>query len=74
MSYEDPKIALPRAFLTALKDRDWTGLRALVTDDAVWILPGENTISGPAIGGDAIIERARKIVGYGLNFIDQGVF
>ncbi|HWC82352.1 MAG TPA: nuclear transport factor 2 family protein [Pseudonocardiaceae bacterium] len=31
-----------------------------------WTLPGENTVSGTASGLDEVIERARKIAGYGL--------
>lgn len=48
--------------------RDWSAIRALLTDDAHWTLPGNNTISGTANGADAVVERARQIAGYGLNF------
>jgi hypothetical protein len=34
----------------------------------MWTLPGDNTISGTAIGADAVVERGRKIASYGLNF------
>ncbi|CAL9325177.1 nuclear transport factor 2 family protein [Streptomyces sp. SudanB182_2057] len=53
------------AFLTA---GDWNGIRSLLTDDATWTLPGDNTISGTAVGADAVVERARKIASYGLDF------
>ncbi|UNO43598.1 nuclear transport factor 2 family protein [Streptomyces sp. MST-110588] len=53
------------AFLTA---GDWGGIRSLLTDDATWTLPGDNTISGTAEGADAIVERAKKIASYGLRF------
>ena len=33
-----------------------------------WTLPGNNTISGTVSGADAVVERARKIAGYGLTF------
>lgn len=53
------------AYLTA---RDWDGIRSLLTDDATWSLPGDNTISGTAEGAEAVVERAKKIASYGLNF------
>lgn len=62
------KIALARQFYAALVARDWPGIRALLADQAEWTLPGSNAISGPAAGADAVVERARKIAGYGLKF------
>ncbi|MEU8589254.1 nuclear transport factor 2 family protein [Streptomyces sp. NPDC048664] len=56
------------AFHTALTRADWDGIRALLHDDAVWVLPGDNTVSGRVEGADAIVERARRIAGYGLSF------
>lgn len=54
-------------FFEALTSQDWGALRALVTDDAVWTLPGENTISGAAIGRDALVARAQSIVSYRIS-------
>lgn len=62
------KLELARAFHASLASRDWDRLRSLFTDDAVWTLPGDNAISGRAAGADAVVERARKIASYGLNF------
>jgi len=67
MNHES-KIALARQFHAALTTRDWTAIRALLADQAAWTLPGHNAISGPAQGADAVVERARKIAGYGLKF------
>ncbi|MFI8849834.1 nuclear transport factor 2 family protein [Streptomyces sp. 891-h] len=53
------------AFLTA---GDWDGIRTLLTDDATWTLPGDNTISGTVEGADAVVDRAKKIASYGLRF------
>ncbi|RRQ86204.1 nuclear transport factor 2 family protein [Streptomyces griseofuscus] len=53
------------AYLTA---GDWEGIRSLLTDDASWTLPGDNTISGTAVGAEAVVERAKKIASYGLDF------
>lgn len=59
---------IARRFHAALTARNWSAIRALLTDDAQWKLPGDNTISGTAIGADAVVDLARKIAGYGLNF------
>ena len=63
-----PQVDIARSFLAAISARDWSAIRALLTEDAHWTLPGDNTISGTANGADAVVERARKITSYGLNF------
>ncbi|MFH8345241.1 nuclear transport factor 2 family protein [Streptomyces sp. NPDC018045] len=65
--YED-NYSLGKQFHAALATGDWDAIRSLLHEDAVWELPGDNTISGAARGADAVVERARKIAGYGLNF------
>jgi len=62
------KAALAREFLAGLKERDWDRLRATMTDDVTWTMPGSSLISGEAQGADAVLARARQIVGYGLDF------
>lgn len=59
---------LAKAFHAHLIARDWAGIRTLLTDDATWMLPGDNTVSGTAEGADAVVERAKKIASYGLDF------
>ncbi|MEU2435414.1 nuclear transport factor 2 family protein [Streptomyces rubradiris] len=69
--YEDPYKAahqLGTRFHAFLAAGDWDGIRSLLTDDATWTLPGDNTVSGTAVGADAVVERARKIASYGLDF------
>ncbi|WP_266181437.1 nuclear transport factor 2 family protein [Dyella humicola] len=66
-SYEE-KLALARGFHAALVKRDWAAIRNLLADDATWVLPGENRISAPAEGADAVVERAQLIASFGLNF------
>lgn len=68
MTDHESKIALARQFHAALVARDWTAIRFLLADHAEWTLPGSNAISGPAQGADAVVERTRKIAGYGLTF------
>ncbi|WP_030608046.1 nuclear transport factor 2 family protein [Streptomyces sclerotialus] len=59
---------LGRNFYAFLAAGDWDGIRTLLTDDVTWTLPGDNTISGTAEGADAVVERAKKIASYGLDF------
>lgn len=68
MTPDSEKLAIAKRFHAALVSADWAGIRALLTDDATWRLPGDNKISGEARGGDAVVERAQLIAGYGLNF------
>lgn len=56
------------AFHAALAAEDWGALRGVLTDDARWILPGGNAISGPAEGADAVVDRARLVATYGMRF------
>jgi ketosteroid isomerase-like protein len=64
----EEKIAIGRRFHDALTARDWPAIRALLTDDAKWMLPGDNLISGKAIGADDVTARAQKMAGFGLTF------
>ncbi|MBA9050470.1 MULTISPECIES: nuclear transport factor 2 family protein [Streptomyces] len=59
---------LGKKFHAHLTAGDWEGIRSLLTDDATWTLPGDNTISGTAVGAEAVVERAKKIASYGLDF------
>jgi hypothetical protein len=69
MTNHSTQLDIARRFHAALTARDDGGaIRALLTDDARWTLPGDNTISGTASGADAVVDRARKIANYGLNF------
>ncbi|CCB78057.1 MULTISPECIES: nuclear transport factor 2 family protein [Streptomycetaceae] len=70
---DEDKYALAKAFHHCLVTRDWTALRDLFTEDATWTLPGDNRISGPAEGADAVVERAKLIAGFGVDFEFQRV-
>jgi uncharacterized protein len=61
-------VDIARSFVAAISTGDWNAMRALLTEDAHWTLPGDNTISGTANGADAVVDRARRITSYGLNF------
>lgn len=43
-------------------------MRTVMTADVTWSLPGDNSISGPANGVEAVIARADLISSYGLTF------
>lgn len=53
-------------FLTALKTRDWTLMRSVLTTDASWTLPGTSLLSGEAAGADAVINRAKQLRNFGV--------
>ncbi|KUL34373.1 ketosteroid isomerase [Streptomyces sp. NRRL F-4489] len=55
-------------FHGCLSAGDWDGIRSLLTDDATWTLPGDNTVSGTANGADEVVARAKEIASYGLRF------
>jgi ketosteroid isomerase-like protein len=59
---------IAQTFLAGLRNRDWDSMRAIMTDDIIWSLPGTSRISGEAVGVDEVIKRSQTIVSYGLNF------
>ena len=65
---DDPRYEIARQFHAALTAANWEKLRSVLHDDATWWLPGDNAISGKAIGADAVVARAQKIASYGLSF------
>lgn len=68
MSQYADHTALGRTFHAALVAGDWSAIRGMLTDDAQWVLPGNNTISGPAKGADAVVARAKAIAAYHVKF------
>ncbi|MEU3184536.1 nuclear transport factor 2 family protein [Streptomyces sp. NPDC006923] len=68
MDSYDERFALGGAFHAALAAGDWVLIRSMLHDEAVWVLPGDNVLSGEARGADAVVERARTIAGYGVDF------
>jgi uncharacterized protein len=68
MSNDIEKLHIARQLHKSLTSKDWSLMRSLLTDDASWLLPGSNRISGPAVGAEAVVERAKLIASFGLNF------
>jgi ketosteroid isomerase-like protein len=52
------KIEMGRKFHPALLSRDWSAIRSLLADNATWTLPGNNLISGTAVGAGKVTARA----------------
>jgi ketosteroid isomerase-like protein len=73
MITEAEKQAAANGFLIGLKTRDWDLMKSIMTEDVVWSLPGNSLISGEARGVDAVVNRAKLIVSYGLNFAFQHI-
>jgi ketosteroid isomerase-like protein len=55
-------------FIRSLQQRDPILLKTVLTDNAVWSLPGTNQISGEAAGADAIVARGQFLGEHGVNF------
>jgi ketosteroid isomerase-like protein len=47
---EEKKKEIALTFLTALQTRNAADLRSVLTDDAVWSLPGTSAVAGEAKG------------------------
>lgn len=43
-------------------------LRSLLTDDAVWSIPGSSAVGGEAAGADAVIAKAEYLGSNGVHF------
>lgn len=55
-------------FIRSLQQRDPILLKTVLTDDAIWSLPGTSQISGEAAGADAIVDRGQFLGEHGVNF------
>ncbi len=52
-------------FIHSLQQRDPIQLRTVLTDDAIWSLPGN---SGEAVGADGVVARGQFLGEHGVNF------
>jgi len=55
-------------FLTALQTKDAQQLRSVLTDDAVWSIPGTSAVGGEATGADAVVAKGQYLGGHGVTF------
>jgi uncharacterized protein len=65
---EEKKKEIALTFIHSLQERDLGKLRSVLTDDAVWSLPGTSNVGGEAVGANAIIERGQYLGEHGVNF------
>ncbi len=54
------------AFHEAPANEDWGALHGVLTEDASWILPGDNAMPDPAKDADVVMEQARFIASYNM--------
>jgi ketosteroid isomerase-like protein len=72
---EAEKSEITRQFSAAMSARDIELLKAIVTDDVVWSLPGNSLMSGDAHGVEAVLKRAETMHRHGVNVgIEHVVF
>jgi uncharacterized protein len=65
-SDQDRLLRLAGEFLDAVRQRNSTRLRSLLTPDVSWRLPGRSRISGEIQGPAAVVARAMDIAGSGV--------
>ena len=66
MMIEAEKKAITGKFYAAIDARDINLLKAILTGDVVWSLPGKSLMSGEAHGVEAILKRAEIMHRYGV--------
>ena len=64
----EQKTKIANTFLTAMKTNDWELMRLVMAPDLQWTLPGQSLLSGPAVGVDAVINRAQSLKKFGVMF------
>jgi ketosteroid isomerase-like protein len=66
MTTEAVKKEVTSRFYAAINARDVNLLKAILTEDVVWSLPGKSLMSGEALGVAAILKRAEILNRYGV--------
>lgn len=64
---DEIKLDLVTQFMGAVKDGNRELMGSLLTEDAVWVFPGNNVLSGIAKGIEAVANKAALIVSYGIS-------
>lgn len=59
-------LAIARKFFDSMTGEEWASIRAMVTDDVVWTMPGTSRISGTVQGKEAVVERVRRVAAAGV--------
>jgi ketosteroid isomerase-like protein len=58
--------SLAHRFFSAISTGDWPSLVDILTPDATWTFPGDNTLTGTVTGIEQIAAKARLIASYGV--------
>ncbi len=66
LPHDDTVAALAERFSRSIAARDWPALSQVITANATWTFPGENALSGTAVGLDEIAAKAELIGRYGV--------
>ena len=64
---DEVKLNLAMQFMAAVKNNDRNLMKTILIEDAAWTLPGTNVLSGITKGADAISDKAKQILSYGVN-------
>jgi ketosteroid isomerase-like protein len=67
MTIYDDNIELGNGLRDAFASQDRTALQSVITDDVVWMLPGDNAASGDVTGITGIVERFAVLASFGVD-------
>lgn len=67
MTVYDDNLALGTALRDAFATQDRPALQSLTTADFVWMLPGDNAVSGDVTGVDGVFDRFAALASYGVD-------
>lgn len=67
MTLYDNNLVLGSALRNAFATQDRPALESLITSDFVWMLPGDNAVSGDVYGIDGVFDRFAALASYGVN-------
>ena len=65
---DEQKKDIALTFIRSLQQRDPLLLKSVLTEAAVWSLPGTSEVSGEADGADAIVARGQVLGEHGVHF------
>ncbi|WP_330180707.1 nuclear transport factor 2 family protein [Nocardia sp. NBC_01503] len=66
MTEQDPKIAAISAFFDAYARYDLDGMRAVLTEDITWTIPGHHALSGTKHGIDEVLAFFNQLAKAGM--------
>ncbi len=67
MTQRETNLEAVRQAFEGIGSGDWDAVRAVVSEDVVWHLPGDSKISGDAVGIEAWAAKLQRLFASGLN-------